>query len=99
MELLSVYIRAEAFILIPALYFICIILEQTPMLPKWTHAWIKLAFSIVSCLLYFGIDITSVVQGILVTGAEMVSRDIIQNILSRNGNKNDRKKDIEEQKE
>jgi hypothetical protein len=85
MELISVYIRPEAIILIPTLYFIGLILEQTPIIPKWTHAWIKLLFAIVSCLLYYEFDIRFVVQGILVTGAEMVLRDAIQTILSKSG--------------
>lgn len=93
MEFLSIYIRPEAFILIPTLYFLGLILEQTPKLPKWTHAWIKLLFAVISCLIYFGFFITSVVQGILVTGAEMVLRDTIQSIFAKYNSKENDPKD------
>lgn len=83
MDLLSLYIRPEAFILIPTLYFLGLILEQTPAIPKWMHAWIKLLFAVVSCLIYFAFDIRAVVQGVLVTGGEMVLRDVIDNIFSK----------------
>lgn len=82
MDLITFYIKPEAFILIPVLYFIGLILDQTPFIPKWSHAWIKLAFAILACLLHFGLDITSAVQGILVVGAEMVLRDIIHNTIT-----------------
>lgn len=88
-----IYIRTEAFILIPALYFLGLILDQTPVIAKWTHAWIKLLFSITACLLYFGFDVTSVVQGILVTGAEMVFKDIIHNIIDKSVQNRERKKE------
>ena len=67
--ILSIYIREDAFILIPVLYFMRIFLRQTPNIPKWSHAWIEVTFAIVACLLYYGFEIQSVVQGILVTGA------------------------------
>lgn len=78
MEYLTLYIYPETLILIPTLYFIGMILQQTPFIPNWVQTWIKLIFAVVACLLYFGMDIRSVVQGILVTGAEMILRDTIQ---------------------
>jgi hypothetical protein len=58
-----------------------------------------LAFAIISCLLYFGVDIRSVVQGILVTGVEMIFRDTTHNTFfgiyektkRRNGTKDEEK--------
>jgi hypothetical protein len=81
MEGLTLYINPKTLILIPVLYTIGLILDQTPFIPKWAHAWIKLMFAVISCLLYFGLDIRSVVQGILVTGVEMVFRDTTQNTI------------------
>ncbi len=81
MEFFTLYLRQETFILIPVLYIIGVILGQTPKIPVWTHSWIKVLFSIIACLLYFGLDITSVVQGILVTGAEMILRDLFEHPL------------------
>lgn len=76
------YIRQDAFILVPVLIFIGMFLKQTPYIPPWTHAWIQLLFAVIACLLYYGIEIQSVVQGILVTGTAVISRDLIQNTKS-----------------
>ncbi|WP_342433324.1 phage holin family protein [Neobacillus sp. FSL H8-0543] len=81
MEFLRIYIRQDAFILIPVLYFIGLFLSQTPFIPRWSHAWIQVTFGIISCLLYYGMAITSVVQGILVTGAAVIFRDLLHNTL------------------
>lgn len=75
----TMYIRPSAFILVPALYFIGLFLKQTPFIPKWSHVWIQLAIAIISCLLYYGMEIQSVIQGILVTGVTVISRDLIHN--------------------
>ncbi|MEH7393020.1 phage holin family protein [Bacillus sp. JJ1503] len=56
-------------------------LRQTPHIPLWSHAWIKLFFAIIACLLHYGFEIESVVQGILVTGATVISRDLIHNTI------------------
>ena len=76
---LSMYIRPDAFILVPALYFLGLFLKQTPFIPAWTHSWILLIFSVVSCLLYYGFEIQSVVQGILVTGVTVISKGFLEN--------------------
>ncbi|MEH7224417.1 phage holin family protein [Bacillus sp. JJ1566] len=78
---LKLYIRQDAFILIPVLYFIGLILKETPFIPEWTHRWIQLSFAVISCLLYYGAEIQSVVQGILVTGTTMISEDLIRNTI------------------
>jgi hypothetical protein len=71
------YIRPDAIILIPALYIIGIFLRQTPHIPSWSHSWIKVIFAVIACLLHYGFRIESVVQGILVTGAAVLSRDLL----------------------
>ncbi|MFK2826742.1 phage holin family protein [Bacillus sp. B190/17] len=88
------YIRSDAFILVPVLYFIGLLLRQTPHIPFWSHAWIKLSFAVIACLLHYGFAIESVVQGILVTGATVVSRDLIHHtIYGLNEQKSGRKWD------
>jgi membrane protein implicated in regulation of membrane protease activity len=86
------YIRPDAFILIPVLIILGIFLRQTPKIPVWSHVWIKIAFAVISCLLYYGFEIQSVVQGILVTGAAVFSRELYKSIL---GEKKQDKKDRE----
>lgn len=65
--------------MIPALYFLGLILEQTPKIPKWTHAWIKIDGR---RIFYFGLDIRAFVQGIMVTGEEMIFKDLIHNTIA-----------------
>ena len=77
----EMYIRTDAFILIPVLYVIGLLLRQTPYLPKWSYAWIQMLFAVISCLLYYGLEIQSVVQGILVTGVAMISTDVLHNTI------------------
>ena len=71
------YIRPDAIILIPALYIIGIFLRQTPRIPFWSHSWIKVIFAVIACLLHYGYQIESVIQGILATGAAVLSRDLL----------------------
>ena len=71
------YIRPDALILIPVLYIIGMFLRQTPRIPFWSHSWIKVIFAVIACLLHYGYRIESVIQGILVTGAAVLSRDLL----------------------
>ena len=89
------YIRPDAFILVPVLYINGSFLRQTPHIPFWTHPWIKLIFAVIACLLHYGFQIESVIQGILVTGAAVLSR----NILSGTINGIDQRKQIKLQKQ
>ena len=71
------YIRPDALILIPVLYIIGMFLRQTPRIPFWSHSWIKVIFAVIACLLHYGYQIESVIQGILATGAAVLSRDLL----------------------
>lgn len=77
----SIFIRSDALILIPVLYFLGLFLKQTPRLPLWSHAWLQVLFAVISCLLYYGFKIESVVQGILVAGVAVISRDLIHHTI------------------
>lgn len=103
---LEMFIRSDAFILVPVLYFIGLFLRQTPYIPVWSHAWIQLFFAVIACLLYYGLEIQSVVQGILVTGAAVIFRGLMHNTISyglnesQNSLKNDsNNKETQEQEE
>ncbi|MBM4764987.1 holin [Bacillus sp. B15-48] len=94
------YIRPDAIILIPVLYFIGLFLRKTPYIPEWSHVWIQLMFAVIACNLYYGWEIQSVVQGILVTGAAEVSRGLIhQTINGMSGVKENSDKGKEKEKE
>ncbi|MEH7113375.1 phage holin family protein [Neobacillus niacini] len=76
------YIRSDALILVPVLYIISMLLRQTPFIPVWTHAWIQLFFAVIACLLYYGLEIQSVVQGILVTGVAVITSNLFNNTIN-----------------
>jgi hypothetical protein len=80
---LGLYIRSDAFILVPALYFIGVFLRQTPFIQPWSYAWIQMFFAVTACLLYYGFEIQAVVQGILVTGVAVMFREIIESMLMK----------------
>ena len=97
---IEMYIRSDAFILIPVLYVIGLLLRQTPYIPSWCYAWIQMLFAVIACLLYYGWDIRSVVQGILVTGATVISADLLHNTISglnESRNKNKKAKQDEDE--
>lgn len=77
MEFLETFIRAESLIMIPVLYLINLFLKQTPRVPLWVAPWVLLVVGVGFCLMYYGMDITAVVQGILVAGAAVLLKDII----------------------
>ncbi|HVI21704.1 MAG TPA: phage holin family protein [Bacillus sp. (in: firmicutes)] len=97
------YIRPDAFILVPVLYIIGMFLRQTPRIPFWSHSWIKVIFAVIACLLHYGYRIESVIQGILVTGAAVLSRDLlsitVNGIDQRKQTRLDKQKEKEKEKE
>lgn len=88
-DLIWQFIRKDALILIPTLYILGLILRQTPKIPVWTHAWILLFVAVFSCLLYYGWEIQSVVQGILVTGVAILAKDLIHKTIAQSKDKKD----------
>ena len=92
----TMYIRQDAFILVPVLFFLGLFLRETPSIPHWSYSWILLSFAVIACLLHYGFSIESVVQGILVTGTTVISRELIENTISgfnfyKNNHKDDDK--------
>lgn len=88
------FIRADAWILIPTLYLIGMFLEQTPKVPAWVSPWVQMIIGVVFCLLYYGLLIQAVVQGILVAGAAVFFKDLIHKPIQA-AKKNQKKNDDE----
>lgn len=82
---LASLIDSRSYILIPVLYIILLLLRQTPRLEPWTHAWIVMGVSIVSCFLYYGFVIQSFVEGVLVAGVSILVKDLIHVRIGTNG--------------
>lgn len=77
LSFLENFIRADAWILIPVLYLIGMFLEQTPKVPEWVSPWVQMTIGIIFCLIYYGMIIQAVVQGILVAGAAVLFKDLV----------------------
>lgn len=77
LDFLETYIQPEILVLIPVLYIIGLLLRQTEQIPIWTHAWIKTIIAIVACFLIIGLHIDAFIQGILISGAAVLMKDLI----------------------
>lgn len=76
-DILASFIDPKSYVLIPVLYIILLILRQTPRIEPWTHAWIIIGISVISCFLYYGFIIQSFVEGVLVAGVSILIKDLI----------------------
>ncbi len=76
-NILATLIDPKSYVLIPVLYIILLLLRQTPRLEPWTHAWIIMGISVISCFLYYGFIIQSFVEGVLVAGVSILIKDLI----------------------
>lgn len=77
LDVLKTYIQPEVLVLIPVLYIIGFMLRQTPNVPNWIDAWVKLVVAIVSCLFLVGVTIDAFIQGILIAGGATLMKDLI----------------------
>lgn len=82
---LASLIDSRSYVLIPVLYIILLLLRQTPRLEPWTHAWIVMGVSVISCFLYYGFVIQSFIEGVLVAGVSILVKDLIHVRIGTNG--------------
>ena len=88
-DVFTTFIDPRSYVLIPVLYFIVLLLRETPHVHSWTHAWIATALSVISCFLYYGFMIQSFVEGVLVAGAAILTKDLIHKTVSQTKSKDD----------
>lgn len=72
------YITQNALILIPALYIIGIIIKQTEKINDKYIPIILLFFGVCGAICIMGLNIDSVIQGILVTGSSVYVNQLIK---------------------
>ena len=77
------YISDEALILIPALYVIGMLLKGTPKVQDWLIPYILLVLGILGAIGILGISVKAVIQGILVTGATVLTNQLIKQVKSK----------------
>lgn len=72
------FITEQAFILVPALYVLGLMLKQTKQIKDWTIPWILLICGIGSCIAIMGINIQALLQGVLVTGVAVFGNQLVK---------------------
>lgn len=75
----------EALILIPALMILGKILKETPYVRDWMIPHMLLIIGIIMSIAMLGINVSSIIQGILVTGSAVLGHELIKQSLEREG--------------
>lgn len=70
------FIVKEAYILVPVLYVIGLLLKRTPKLPDWLIPWILLALGMAGGFFLGGMQFSGLLQGVLVTGVTVFSHQL-----------------------
>ena len=86
---LTDYIVKEAYILIPVLYVIGLMLKKTPKLADWLIPWILLALGMVGGFFLSDMQFKGLLQGVLVAGFTVFSHQIYK---QTKGNSKEEKK-------
>lgn len=89
-EALLQYVTEQALILVPALYVIGIFLKKTPHIADWGIPWILLILGVTGGIMLTGDIFKGAVQGVLVTGATVLSHQLVkQSLNKKNEDKNE----------
>ncbi len=70
------FIVKDAYILIPVLFIIGLLLKRTPGLPDWLIPWILLAFGMSGGFFLRGMQVDGLLQGVLVTGVTVFGHQL-----------------------
>lgn len=71
------YVVEQAFILIPALYIIGLMLKES-YIKDWLIPWVLLALGVTGAILILGVNIEAIIQGILVAGVTVYANQLIK---------------------
>jgi len=77
------YIVSEALVLMPVLFIIGMLLKSTPKVADWTIPWALLVLGIVSGILIVGDVLQGAIQGVLVTGATVLTHQLVKQTNSK----------------
>jgi len=83
MDIMS-YITQQALVLVPILYIIGMVLKSTPKVSDWLIPYILGGLGIIGAFLLLGVNIQSVIQGILAAGASVYVNQAIKQAQKRN---------------
>lgn len=77
MELIN-FVMENMLVLVPVLYIIGVIIKKTPKMPDWCIPYVLLVFGIALAIGIGGLNVDSVIQGILVTGMAVLTNQMIK---------------------
>jgi len=72
------YIKEQAFILIPVLYVLGLMLKSNKKIQDWVIPWILTFCSILGAVLLMGLNINAVIQGILCVGVAVYGNQLVK---------------------
>ncbi len=72
------YIKEQAFILIPVLYVLGLMLKSNKKIQDWVIPWILTICSILGAILLSGLNINAVIQGILCVGVAVYGNQLVK---------------------
>ncbi|GAA0081391.1 phage holin family protein [Clostridium sp. CTA-6] len=72
------YIKEQAFILIPVLYVLGLMLKSNEKIQDWVIPWILTICSIIGSILLMGLNINAVIQGILCVGVAVYGNQLVK---------------------
>ncbi|WP_338133631.1 phage holin family protein [Clostridium tetani] len=72
------FITEQAFILVPALYVLGLMLKGTEKIKDWTIPWILLVVGILGSIALIGLNVNAVIQGILTAGVAVFGNQLIK---------------------
>ncbi len=75
MDLMN-YIVSESYILIPVLYVIGVLLKKIPNIKDWLIPWILLGLGMIGGFFLAGMQLSGVLQGVLVTGVTVLGNQL-----------------------
>ena len=77
------FIVKDAYILIPVLYVIGMMLKRTPGIPDWLIPWILLVIGMAGGFFLRDMQIDGLLQGVLVTGVTVFGNQLIKQTTRR----------------
>lgn len=75
---LADYVVEQALVLVPALYVIGAMLKNTTKVMDWTIPWILLFIGIAGAIALMGLNVSAVIQGVLVTGVTVYTNQLVK---------------------
>mgnify|MGYP001576458335 CR=1 FL=1 len=84
------YIVEQALILIPVLYILGVMLKGTNKIKDWTIPWILLVVGIIGAIALMGLNVNSVLQGILAAGTAVFGNQLVKQTTVKSKEKQDK---------